>query len=87
VIAQTDLVIAMHPDQATEAAVDLSLTHSKPFAVVPCCVFPNLFPRKKRDGTEVITYFHFVDYLLEKEERITVGYLGFQGRTKVLYKL
>ena len=33
-------VIGLHPDEATEAIVDCALAHNKPFAVVPCCVFP-----------------------------------------------
>ena len=32
-------VVGLHPDEATEALVDLALAHRKPFAVVPCCVF------------------------------------------------
>lgn len=32
-------VVGMHPDQATDAIVDFALACSKPFAVVPCCVF------------------------------------------------
>ena len=30
----------MHSDGATEPLVKLALKHKKPFAVVPCCVFP-----------------------------------------------
>lgn len=109
-IEQANIVVAMHPDEATEAMVDLSLSNNKPFAVVifssfsflssffyflshslyskvPCCVFPKLFPRKNKAGVPVITYFQFIDYLLEKDPLIKVGYLDFQGRTKVLYKL
>lgn len=28
-----------------EFVVDLAIAHGKPFAVVPCCVFPGDFPR------------------------------------------
>jgi hypothetical protein len=38
--ARCDLVVGMHPDQATEPIVDFALKAGKPFAVVPCCVFP-----------------------------------------------
>lgn len=37
------LMIGMHADGATEAIVDIALHYRKPFVVVPCCVFPNLF--------------------------------------------
>ena len=34
------LVIGLHPDQATDSIVDFAMQFGKPFAVVPCCVFP-----------------------------------------------
>lgn len=43
VLAGCSLVVGLHPDQATEPLVDWAATHRKRFAVVPCCVFPNLF--------------------------------------------
>jgi hypothetical protein len=33
-------VVGMHPDQATEAILQFALECRKPFAIVPCCVFP-----------------------------------------------
>ena len=54
-------------DQATEAAVDLALALRVPFAVVPCCVFPSLFPhRRTREGKPVASYDEFVEYLRAK---------------------
>ena len=41
--ARSVACVGMHPDQATDAIVDLCLAAQKPFAVVPCCVFPRLF--------------------------------------------
>ncbi|KAI8471675.1 MAG: hypothetical protein J3K34DRAFT_520358 [Monoraphidium minutum] len=43
----------------------------RPFAVMPCCVFPRRFPWRRRwlaDGSEapVVTYLELVDYLLQK---------------------
>lgn len=34
------LVLGLHPDQATDSIVDFAMQYGKPFAVVPCCVFP-----------------------------------------------
>ena len=34
------LVLGLHPDQATDSIVDFAMHFGKPFAVVPCCVFP-----------------------------------------------
>lgn len=41
------LLVGMHADGATEAIVDAALQYNKPFCVVPCCVFPNLFPERR----------------------------------------
>jgi hypothetical protein len=35
-----DLVVALHPDAATEPAVRAAVAQGVDFAVVPCCVFP-----------------------------------------------
>lgn len=58
--------------QATEPIVDFALAASKPFAVVPCCVFPSHNQhRKTPKGGVVTTLAEFVDYLVNKNpERI-----------------
>ena len=43
VVKNASLIIGLHSDGATEAIVDAALLYNKPFVVVPCCVFPNLF--------------------------------------------
>jgi hypothetical protein len=35
-----DLVVALHPEEATEPAVRAAVAQGVDFAVVPCCVFP-----------------------------------------------
>ena len=43
-------------NQATDAIVDLAVQFRKPWAVVPCCVFPNLFTKRRTPaGDEVRT--------------------------------
>ena len=42
-----DVVVGMHPDQATEPILDFALKHKKPFAIVPCCVFPRENPHRR----------------------------------------
>ena len=44
--ARVAVVVGMHPDEATDAIVDCALRSGKPFAVVPCCVFPRLFSHR-----------------------------------------
>ncbi|KAG2442019.1 hypothetical protein HYH02_009811 [Chlamydomonas schloesseri] len=41
------LVVGLHPDQATDSILDFALECGKPFAIVPCCVFPRLFPHRR----------------------------------------
>ena len=80
------LVVGMHPDQATEKIVDMALLLGKPFAVVPCCVFPFLFPNRRlgNSDTPVVTYHQFLEYLKQKNPGIVQTYLHFKGRNKVL---
>ena len=52
--------------------MDAALALGKPFAVVPCCVFPELSPdRRKPDGGEVRAYVDFIEYLRAKDPRDT----------------
>ena len=45
-VRNASLIIGLHADGATEAIVDAALLYNKPFVVVPCCVFPNLFNQR-----------------------------------------
>ena len=72
----------MHADEATEAAVDAALKYGKPFAVVPCCVFADLFPNRP---TAVRTTAEFCDYLAAKAGA-TLEYLRFEGKNKVVVR-
>jgi len=82
------LVAGMHPDEATEAILDLSLQHGKAFAVVPCCVFPEMNRhRHMPDGTQVRTWEQFLCYLQAKDEGIRRQDLPFPGRNVVLYHM
>ena len=45
--AKMEIIIGMHPDQATESIVDMALKYQKPFAVVPCCVFSEENPHRR----------------------------------------
>eukprot|EP00121_Abeoforma_whisleri_P010589 Awhi_evm1s9769 len=79
------MVIGMHPDEATELIVDEALKSGKPFAVVPCCVFPSLFPdRKLEDGSPVRTYEQFITYLLQKHPSIQKDTLADLGGSNVI---
>lgn len=87
-LAGCSVLVGMHPDQVTEPIVDTALRLNKAFAVVPCCVFPNLRPdRRTATGEPVVEYDDFIDYLCAKSEDIQVARLGFQGRNQVVFRL
>lgn len=85
-LRKCSLLVGMHPDEATEAIVDVALALRLPFAVVPCCVMSRTFPdRLGRDGERVGTYEALVRYLMDKNPRIQSAFLPFAGRNQVLY--
>eukprot|EP00761_Pharyngomonas_kirbyi_P007703 gb/GECH01007713.1/.p1 GENE.gb/GECH01007713.1/~~gb/GECH01007713.1/.p1 ORF type:complete len:468 (+),score=110.58 gb/GECH01007713.1/:1-1404(+) len=88
-VSNASLIIGMHPDEAAEPIVDTALKIGKPFAVVPCCVFPRMFPdRRLRNGDAVVDINEFVSYLREKEteDEIKLAHLPIEGKNKVVYK-
>ena len=88
VLAAASIVLGLHPDQATDALVDYALEHSRPFAVVPCCVFKEHFPhRRLPDGRSVETYEDLVAWIGAKDPGIRTERLPMRGRNVVLYKL
>lgn len=80
-------VVGLHPDEATEEIVDVALARRAPFAVVPCCVLPQLFRWRRlgSSGAFVRKYNAFLEYLLEKDTRIQCAQLPFAGRSTVLF--
>eukprot|EP00934_Nitzschia_sp_Nitz4_P003799 Nitzschia sp. Nitz4//scaffold20_size174350//74892//75767//NITZ4_002099-RA/size174350-processed-gene-0.310-mRNA-1//-1//CDS//3329541800//3789//frame0 len=88
-IHQATVLLGLHADAATEAIVDVALKYNKPFVVVPCCVFPNLF--RKRQVWEggkwvpVRSYDQFCEYLLKKDERLRETILPFEGRNRAIW--
>eukprot|EP00742_Colponemidia_sp_Colp-10_P010887 GILJ01012017.1.p1 GENE.GILJ01012017.1~~GILJ01012017.1.p1 ORF type:complete len:318 (-),score=21.14 GILJ01012017.1:74-1027(-) len=85
-LADCSLIVGMHSDQATELIVDTALKLSKPFAIVPCCVFSHEFPdRRTPEGQLVRNYDQFVAYLKSKHPLIKNDFLDFRGKNQVLY--
>ena len=41
------LLFGLHPDQCTEDILDVALSHNISVAIVPCCVYPDLFPSRR----------------------------------------
>lgn len=89
-IENASLLLGLHADGATEAVVDAALEYQKPFVVVPCCVFPNLFQERRvanDEGTMVPVRSHeqFCKYLKAKDERFQVEILPFEGRNVAIW--
>lgn len=89
-IEQCTILIGLHADSATECIVDTALAAQKPFVVVPCCVFPNFFNERlvlEDDGVRrhVRNYDQFCSYLLQKDERLQMSELPFQGRNNAIW--
>mmetsp|Transcript_31272 Transcript_31272/g.81698 ORF Transcript_31272/g.81698 Transcript_31272/m.81698 type:complete len:316 (-) Transcript_31272:29-976(-) len=81
------VLIGMHSDEATEAIVEAAVRFSKPFAVVPCCVFPSAFPNRRRaNGGTVRTYDEFCEWLREQAPGSNTALLPFAGRNRVIYR-
>jgi hypothetical protein len=82
------LLIGLHPDQAAGDIVDYALSKNIPYCIVPCCVYSQLFTKRKlKDGTVVTTYDQLIDWLCEKDDRARVATLDLEGKNKVVYSL
>jgi hypothetical protein len=68
----------MHPDEATEPIVDAAVLLRKPFAVVPCCVFPT-------GGGPRMSYEAWIAHLTAKHPNIRSAFLAFAGKNQVVY--
>ena len=91
-ISRCSIIAGLHPDQATEPIVKLALRLDVPFAILPCCVMPKLFPdrKQKRHGDPVRSHSAFCQYLLDMASsgsQFRVDYLDFIGRNKVIYSI
>ena len=91
-IRNCSFICGLHPDQATEPIVSLALRLDVPFAILPCCVMPSLFPHRvqKKHCDPVRSYSAFCQYLLDmapEGEEFYEFYLPFVGRNKVIFRL
>lgn len=65
----------------------MALRFNKAFAVVPCCVFANLFPERVVNGNKVREYSEFLEYLMAKDPTIRAETLPLEGRNRVLFRI
>lgn len=82
-------IVALHPDEATDAIVDIAVRRRIPFVVVPCCVFSRFFSYRRKVGTNlpVTTHQDLLDYLATKDESIQRATLPFEGANVALWSV
>lgn len=90
VVNDSTLVVALHPDQATDAALDFALERKLPFAIVPCCVYAKEFGKRRlADGSRVTSPEQLVEYLRQRAASFgadaRVETLPFPGKNVVVY--
>ncbi len=73
-----DLVVAMHPDKATEPTLRKAIEYDLDFAIVPCCVYP--MDGKRRSSEE------WIFYLASLGSGIRTGHLPISGANTVLWR-
>lgn len=81
-VGEYDLIVGMHPDEATWPIVEESCRHRINFAVVPCCVLhvPRDFP-----GGDMYRWCKFiVDYTERHGMKVTNGVLPIRGANQVI---
>jgi hypothetical protein len=81
-------IVALHPDEATDAIVDTAVRLRIPFVIVPCCVFNRLFPHRRmpnRPDTPVSTHQDLLAYLQHKDASIKKATLPFEGSNTILW--
>ena len=73
--------------QAAEPIINFAQRTKRPFAMVPCCVYPMEFRRRRLpDGTWVRKYEQLIQYLQSRDpEHIKVATLPFEGRNQVVF--
>ena len=62
-VESCSILSGMHPDQATEPILGLAAHLEKDFAILPCCVMPSLFPKRRYQNQPVRSYRVFCHYL------------------------
>ena len=88
-------IVALHPDEATDAIVEAAIQLQRPLVIVPCCVFFRLFPHRKKPKSSssshqdetVSTRLDLLDYLQAKHESIRRTQLPFVGANTVLWSV
>ena len=80
------VVVGFHPDEATSPIVECSLRARKPFAVVPCCVYPSMFPHRRTPSNEPVrTYTQLCEHIVGLSPDVRTALLDIPGRNLVCF--
>jgi hypothetical protein len=80
------VVVGMHPDEATTPILHCALRAGKPFAIVPCCVFPSVHPHRRTGAGGVVRYYsELCEHIRALSGRVRGDELHFQGRNQVFF--
>ncbi len=77
----------MHPDEATDAILELAMRYNKPWVICPCCVFPKTFDRRLSNGRHVRKYDELCEYIKSISDGVREVNFDFEGRNKVYFWL
>jgi hypothetical protein len=78
-----DLVVALHPDQATDHAICYAAMRRVPCVVCPCCVTPSAVPYDGRRTHEAWNA-HLITLALARRMRVLTLALPIRGRAFVI---
>lgn len=87
-LEECSAIVALHPDEATDAIVDMAVRKRVPFVIMPCCVFSRLFPDRRLPKSKedpVNTYDDLIAYLVAKDPAIQKTVLPFEGANIALW--
>lgn len=71
-----DLMVGMHPDEATDIIIVEAAKRSIPFAIVPCCIMPNAIPYWGQHS-----YKQWIEHLKKSAQKL--GYQVYEKQLKM----
>lgn len=71
-----DLMVGMHPDEATDVIIVEAAKRSIPFAIVPCCIMPNAIPYWGQHS-----YKQWIEHLKKSAQKL--GYQVYEKQLKM----
>lgn len=83
-----DLLVAMHPDEATDVVMAAAIERRLPYAVVPCCARPQAWPFDEGldpDIRQRLWFVHLIHRAKDKGSAVEMRALPMSGANVVLF--